>query len=81
MATTLTQKGQVTVPKRIRDRLKLRAGDRIEFVLHGDDTVEMVPLHSGIEALRGMVSATRTASIEEMNEAIAEAASGDIDWG
>ncbi|CAN5646891.1 AbrB/MazE/SpoVT family DNA-binding domain-containing protein [soil metagenome] len=80
MATTLTQKGQVTVPKRIRDGLKLRAGDRIEFVLHEDGKVEMIPLQSAITSLRGIVKVERTASVEEMNEAIAEAASGDIDW-
>ncbi len=29
--TTLTSKGQVTVPQRVRERLGLRAGDKIEF--------------------------------------------------
>ena len=31
MATTLTVKGQVTIPKRIRDALKLAPGSRVEF--------------------------------------------------
>lgn len=31
MATTMTVKGQVTIPKRIRDTLKLEPGSRVEF--------------------------------------------------
>ena len=35
----LSTKGQVTVPKRIRTRLGLRVGDRVEFVVRGNDTL------------------------------------------
>lgn len=38
-ATTLTRKGQVTVPREIRDRLGLKAGDKLTFTLLSDGTV------------------------------------------
>jgi AbrB family looped-hinge helix DNA binding protein len=31
MATTITSKGQVTIPKRVREALRLAPGDRVEF--------------------------------------------------
>jgi antitoxin PrlF len=34
MTTTITQKGQVTVPKAIRDRMRLEPGAKVEFVLN-----------------------------------------------
>lgn len=36
MPTTMTSKGQVTIPKRIRDRLGLKAGDKVEFDMNPD---------------------------------------------
>ena len=33
MATTITVKGQVTIPKRIRDALGLTPGSRVEFAV------------------------------------------------
>jgi AbrB family looped-hinge helix DNA binding protein len=39
MATTITVKGQVTIPKRIRDALKLAPGSRVEFAVHDGKVV------------------------------------------
>ncbi|MFP5406459.1 MAG: AbrB/MazE/SpoVT family DNA-binding domain-containing protein [Gammaproteobacteria bacterium] len=35
-STTVTSKGQVTIPKTIRQKLGLRQGSRVEFVMTGD---------------------------------------------
>lgn len=37
--TSISSKGQVTVPQEIRRRLGLSTGDRVEFVVEGDKTV------------------------------------------
>jgi AbrB family looped-hinge helix DNA binding protein len=39
MATTLTVKGQVTIPKQIRDSLDLQPGTQLEFTVNGDGEV------------------------------------------
>jgi antitoxin PrlF len=36
MATTVTRKGQVTIPKPVRDRLGINPGSRVEFEV-GED--------------------------------------------
>ena len=38
-SSTISSKGQITVPQEIRKRLGLQAGDRVEFVVEGDRTV------------------------------------------
>jgi antitoxin PrlF len=38
---TLTSKGQTTIPKPIRDELRMKAGDRITFTLMPDGVVLM----------------------------------------
>ena len=34
--TTISEKGQVTIPKPLRDAFGIRPGDRLEFDVHGD---------------------------------------------
>jgi antitoxin PrlF len=38
-SSSISSKGQVTVPQEIRHRLGVAAGDRIDFVIEGDRTV------------------------------------------
>lgn len=38
-SSTISSKGQITVPQRVRERLGLSAGDRVEFVIEGDRTL------------------------------------------
>jgi antitoxin PrlF len=39
MPTTLTSKGQVTIPKQIRDALKLAPGCSVNFAVNGEGDV------------------------------------------
>jgi len=45
MATTLTSKGQVTIPKRIRDALHLLPGTAVEFSVNAGGEVVLHPAH------------------------------------
>ncbi len=73
MATaTVTSKGQITLPKSVRDRLGVEAGDRIEFV-ETEHGFLVVPSTRDIRALKGMVPRPKKpVSIEEMSQAIAK---------
>jgi AbrB family looped-hinge helix DNA binding protein len=62
-STSVTSKGQVTIPKELRQRLGIRQGTRIEFVLVGDH-VEMRVKTSPLETPRsgfGMLKSRRKA--------------------
>lgn len=72
----LTSKGQVTIPKEVRDYLKLKPGDEVSFVI--DDIrrrVTLWPKNGDIRDMAGILKDVvpkrrRPVTIEEMNEAI-----------
>jgi antitoxin PrlF len=69
--STLTTKGQTTIPLKVRNHLKLRAGDKIEFVIQPDGKVVVVAKNVDIRELKGILSpAPRRLTIEQMDEAI-----------
>ena len=75
MQTTITSKGQVTVPKPIRDKLHLEPGDKIDFMLEEDGGVRVVPVTASVTQLKGMVPKPELpVSLAEMDEAIAKVA-------
>ncbi len=53
--TTLTSKGQTTIPKEIRDSLRIKPGDRMTFTLMADGTVVMRVKNRRIVELAGML--------------------------
>jgi antitoxin PrlF len=73
MESAITSKGQTTIPKAVRDHLKLKPGDRVKFFIHPDGSVVLLPKLPA-SALRGIVQTQRHATIEQMDEAIAEGA-------
>ena len=76
MIVTLTSKGQVTLPKKIRTRLRLHSGDKLDFFVRDDKHIEIIPLKEPPEHLKGMLSKTNIAvSVDDMNTAIAEGVS------
>jgi AbrB family looped-hinge helix DNA binding protein len=76
MESAITVKGQATIPKAIREHLRLKPGDRVKFFVHPDGTVVLLP-KLPVSALKAMLTRTRRpVSIERMREAVAEGAAG-----
>jgi antitoxin PrlF len=71
-ASTITGKGQVTVPRSVREELGLQAGDRLVWSLHEDGSVEV--RKATLQPLREIVGLLgrpeRSATVEEMDEAL-----------
>ena len=68
--STLTSKGQTTIPKDIRKRLNLQPGDRLEFVIDEDGRVLVLPASIDASELAGMLKPPiRPVSVEDMNRA------------
>lgn len=72
MATsTLTAKGQTTIPKGVRDFLGLRPGDRLDFVIEGDRVV-LEPATADVRELKGVLhrEGRGLVAVEAMAEAV-----------
>ncbi|OFZ89544.1 MAG: AbrB family transcriptional regulator [Betaproteobacteria bacterium RBG_16_66_20] len=72
MATAIvTSKGQVTIPKLVRDGLGVETGDRVEFVELERGVYTVVAATRDVRDLKGMIpKPARPVSVEDMNKAI-----------
>ena len=61
---TLTSKGQVTIPKRIREKLGLEAGTEVEFILDDDGSLRVRPKEPPMERLRAIQQQLSTHEID-----------------
>ncbi|NNJ97099.1 MAG: AbrB/MazE/SpoVT family DNA-binding domain-containing protein [Gammaproteobacteria bacterium] len=68
---TITSKGQITIPKDVRHRLGVDAGDRIEFVEIEPGVFKIIPATADVTELKGIVTKPKhSVTIEQMNKAI-----------
>ena len=67
---TLTSKGQLTVPKVVRDALGLAAGDRVQFIEH-ENGFKLVAASHDVRELKGMFAGRRgkPATLDEIKAA------------
>ena len=71
----ITTKGQVTIPKKIREFLKVNVSDKIEFTLLEEGKVLITSEHKTADALFGMFKhrkRSKPVTPEEMDAAIRE---------
>lgn len=68
---TMTSKGQTTIPREIREHLKLKPGDKIAFTLEGGRVVLRAQNRS-IMDLAGILKrpGEKAVTVEEMNETV-----------
>ncbi len=71
---TLTSKGQITIPKDVRDRLGLESGDRVNFIVLENGRVLMQPASVRVTELKGILykKGRRAVTVEKMNAAVAK---------
>ena len=72
MATsTITSKGQTTIPKSVRERLHLKTGDRVEFVAQDDGTALMVPATLTLAQLKASIPpASKSLGLQEIDTTV-----------
>jgi len=85
MSTTVSSKGQVTIPKRIRDALRIVRGTKVDFIL-SDDGARLKPAeHSAVTGAAGALRAygrrrpggSEKDSLERVRKEVADAAADE----
>ncbi len=69
LETTLTSKGQTTIPKTIRDSLGMKTGDRMSFTLMPDGVVVMRVKNKRVSDLAGLLykKGRKTVPVEQLS--------------
>jgi antitoxin PrlF len=74
--STITSKGQTTIPGKIRKALRIKPGDRLEYVVEGDHAT--IRVHLGTRSLKGVLASKKGKgmSFTQIREAAAKAVRG-----
>ena len=69
---TITSKGQITIPKAVRDSLRLHAGDKVEFLVTESKEALLRPITKKVDDVFGRLHTTgrKPISVEKMDAGI-----------
>lgn len=70
--SSMTVKGQVTIPAALRDKLGLKPGDKVAFVEEAGRVI-LQRLENRVESAFGLIKSSKSASVDDMERAIAQA--------
>ncbi len=72
ITATITSKGQITIPKDVRKSLHLHAGDRVAFVVHGENEAVLTPITRSVDEVFGKFHQNNrpACSVDQMNQAV-----------
>jgi AbrB family looped-hinge helix DNA binding protein len=73
---TLTSKGQLVIPKAMRDYMHLQPGDRLDFIIQDNGKVVMRPVVTDVHEVKGMLKkpGRKPVAVEAMQQAIRQRA-------
>jgi len=70
-AATITSKGQITIPKKIRTTLGLEPGDKISFLTDDHGVVTFIPMTKDVKTLKGIIDKpAHSVSLQDMEKTI-----------
>lgn len=71
--SSLTSKGQTTIPITIRSYLGVHAGDKLEFFIDADGRVIVAALTADVSELKGILpKPKKKITVDDMNKVIAK---------
>jgi antitoxin PrlF len=75
--STVTSKGQTTIPEKIRKALRIKTGDKLEYEVEGERAT--IRVHPGVRSLKGVLASKKgkRMSLAQIREAAAEVARRD----
>jgi AbrB family looped-hinge helix DNA binding protein len=80
IVSAVTRKGQVTIPRRVRQHLGIATPDQVAFVLEPDRSVRLVPAKKTLESVFGSVPAlTDRPETVDFEDQIEEAMQAEAD--
>ncbi|PAV24543.1 AbrB family transcriptional regulator [Tamilnaduibacter salinus] len=76
--STVSAKGQLVIPREIRQALDVQQGDKLAWVVDDDGTLRVTLAKGDLMALKGRIkSGGKSVSVEDMDEAVQAGASGE----